>query len=136
MLQWKPDSMVKVPLWQCPRSAPTPRLLRARLTVLAGSALPGERPAHWALSPASSARATRLQSCRFPALDHLGPTRWPPTRRAPRTRAAPPTCSRASSTSTAPRHSSSTSSTPCREQGCSAFGQLALWRLRPAPDCA
>ena len=44
MLQWKPDSKVKVPFGSV-RGRP-PRLLRARLTALAGSALPGERPAH------------------------------------------------------------------------------------------
>jgi hypothetical protein len=39
------------------------RLLRARLAALAGSALPGERPARWV---ASGARAGRLLSRRFP----------------------------------------------------------------------
>ena len=68
MLQWKPDSMVKVPLWQCPRSAPTPRLLRARLTVLAGSALPVRGRPTGCPATASGARASRLQSRPFPRL--------------------------------------------------------------------
>ena len=42
-------SMVKVPSLGSARGRP-PRLLRARLTALAGAALHGERPVHWAPS--------------------------------------------------------------------------------------
>ena len=48
-----------------------PRLLRARLTALAGSALPGERPAHWA--PSHCLGCCRLQGRRFP---RFWPCRW------------------------------------------------------------
>jgi hypothetical protein len=43
-------------------------LLRARLAALAGSALPGERPAHWAPATASGVRASRLRNRRFHCL--------------------------------------------------------------------
>ena len=60
--------------WQCPRSAPAMRLLRGRLAALAGSALPGERPA----GPLGARPLPRLlelaasQAAHFTAFDRVG----------------------------------------------------------------
>ena len=64
-----------------PLAVPDPRLLGARLAALTGSALPGERPTHWASATASGARAFRLRSrADPPTFGHPGgfrPTKAP-----------------------------------------------------------
>jgi hypothetical protein len=54
------------------------RLLGARLAALAGSALPGERPAHWA--PSHCLRVLERAALRSRPFPHLGPFRSPSQR--------------------------------------------------------
>eukprot|EP00964_Phaeocystis_antarctica_P036108 scaffold20635_cov62-Phaeocystis_antarctica.AAC.5 len=60
--------MVQVPPWQCPLGSAPARhlyLFRARLVALGSSVLPGRGQPTGLPTPASGARASRVQSRRF-----------------------------------------------------------------------